>query len=144
VTRTAPDPALMPLQLTERHRELMLALDMSGQADLYAEDGVFEFPFAPPGLPSRFEGRESVRAMLVAAGRMTEDSGHRPIDLEDVRVHITADPEIVISEFVVVIESSDGARIRVPYISVTQIRDGEILVYRDYATSRTAEVKLTH
>jgi ketosteroid isomerase-like protein len=122
----------------------MLTLDMSGQADLYAEDGVFEFPFAPIGLPTRFEGREAVRSMLVAAGRTTQESGHRPVELEDLRVHVTTDPEIVISEFAVVVESDDGTRTRVPYISVLQIRNGEILCYRDYATPRTAAVKLNH
>jgi ketosteroid isomerase-like protein len=144
MTRTAPYPPLAPTQLLERHRKLMLAMDMSGQADLYAEDGVFEFPFAPPGKPWRFEGRERVREMLVGAGRMTESMGLRPIENVDVRVHVTADPEVVITELVAIIGDHGGGEIRLPYVSVARIREGEIVCYRDYATPRTAAVKLIH
>ncbi|GAA3383681.1 hypothetical protein GCM10020369_10500 [Cryptosporangium minutisporangium] len=41
---------------------------------LLAEDAVLEMPFAPPGQPARFEGRENVLA-YTTAGRAAFRSG---------------------------------------------------------------------
>ena len=30
-------------------------------ADLFAQDGVLRFPFAPPGMPREIRGREAIR-----------------------------------------------------------------------------------
>ena len=39
-------------------------------ADLFAEDGVLRFPFAPPGMPREIRGREAIRAARTSeAGR---------------------------------------------------------------------------
>lgn len=47
--------------LVDRALALLLAKDMAGFAELWAPDGVLEFPFAPPGYPSRLNGRAEVR-----------------------------------------------------------------------------------
>jgi ketosteroid isomerase-like protein len=56
------------LELWHRVHEHVRAYDMEQVASYYAEDAVLEFPFAPPGMPSRLEGREAIRAALVRAG----------------------------------------------------------------------------
>lgn len=114
-------------ELVDRAMRLLLAKDMDGFADLWAVDGVMEFPFAPPGHP-RPEGREAVREHL----RDYPDQ----VDLKAItylRVHQTADPDVVIVEFQV-----DGVAVKtgrpypMRYISVITTRDGEIVCYRDY------------
>jgi hypothetical protein len=57
---------LGPRQLFARLQATILnGYDMNGQADLFAADGTLEWPFAPPGMPRRIEGRKAIRAVLV-------------------------------------------------------------------------------
>ena len=51
MTRTARETADL---LLERLR----ALDMAGFGELFAEDGVLEYPFGFPGAPSSVRGRD--------------------------------------------------------------------------------------
>ncbi|MGA5117292.1 nuclear transport factor 2 family protein [Streptomyces pseudogriseolus] len=37
--------------------------------DLFTEDGVLEFPYAPPGYPTRLQGRDELRAHMAAFPR---------------------------------------------------------------------------
>jgi uncharacterized protein len=41
------------MDLVDRALDRLLAHDMAGFANLWAEDGVLEFPFASPGYPAR-------------------------------------------------------------------------------------------
>ncbi|MGW2326093.1 nuclear transport factor 2 family protein [Streptomyces sp. NPDC001700] len=112
----------------ERAKSLLLAHDMRGFADLWAEDGTMEFPFAPPGWPRRLEGREAVREYV------RDYPDH--IDLRAVAhevVHRTADPGVLIVEFAVdAVAVPTGRPLRIDYVAVITVRDGEIVSYRDY------------
>jgi ketosteroid isomerase-like protein len=55
-------PSAMPADILARRRELMLAGDADGLADLFAPDAMMEFAFhGPPGTSVRVEGREAIR-----------------------------------------------------------------------------------
>ena len=73
---------------------LILSGDADGFADLFAPDGVIEAPFAPPGAPSRLEGREAIREY----SRHVMASPVRLEDFEVVELYQTQDPEVVIVE----------------------------------------------
>jgi uncharacterized protein len=116
------------LEVQERHLALMLEKDMPGWIDLWAEDGVFEFPFAPPGFPRRLEGKAAVRDYI------KDYPDH--IDLavfHDVQVHPTVNPDVLIVEM-----SAEGRMVAtgkpyaMSYIYVLTVRDGKIVGYRDY------------
>ncbi|GAA4532969.1 nuclear transport factor 2 family protein [Amycolatopsis samaneae] len=119
---------MRPRELVEHALKLLLTKEMSAFAELWAEDGVLEFPFASPGYPSRLDGRAAVRAYL----RDYPDI----VDLRAIteqRVHETTDPEVVIAEFTaegVVVRT--GRPYRLSYVAVVTVRDGEIRHYRDY------------
>ena len=52
-----------PAGVLARRRQLMLAGDADGLADLFAPGAVIEFCFrGPPGTAVRLEGREAIRA----------------------------------------------------------------------------------
>jgi ketosteroid isomerase-like protein len=131
MTDTNLEPAVRrarALEVQERHLSLMLEKDMPGWIDLWAEDGVFEFPFAPPGFPRRLEGKAAVRDYI------TDYPNH--IDLaafHDVQVHPTVDPDVLIVEM-----SAEGRMVAtgkpyvMSYIYVLTVRDGKIVGYRDY------------
>ncbi|GAA2533343.1 nuclear transport factor 2 family protein [Winogradskya humida] len=92
-------------------------------AGFYAEDTDVRHPMAPLGdtpLPSR----EALRKHFAAAG----SAGLAGFRVEDVRVHHTTDPEVVIGEFTYRGEGDWAA----PCIIVFRIRDGVIVESRDY------------
>ncbi|MBX4174170.1 nuclear transport factor 2 family protein [Streptomyces geysiriensis] len=53
-----------PEETFRRLLELLLAKDMDAVADLWAENGTAEFPFAEGASPRRLTGREAVRDYL--------------------------------------------------------------------------------
>ncbi|GAB3440043.1 nuclear transport factor 2 family protein [Actinophytocola sediminis] len=119
---------MTPRELLDHALELLLAKDMSGFADLWAAEGTMEFPFAPPGWPTRVDGREAVHAYL----RDYTDV----YDLQRVTekiVHETTDPAVIIPEIEVagmLVRTGEPYRNR--YICVLTVRDGQIVGYRDY------------
>src|ERR1700753_96682 len=69
-----------PADVLARRRQLMLAGDGDGLADLFAPDAVIEFSFhGSPGIPVRLAGREVIRAysrqVMASLLRLEEDQG---------------------------------------------------------------------
>jgi uncharacterized protein len=98
--------------------------------DLFAQDGVLRYPFAPPGMPRELVGRDTIRGYHLAAS-----AARSLLDIEgvDLTVRDTDDPEVVVAE----IEHHGYSHgIAGPYrfraIGVIRVRDGEIVEYDDY------------
>jgi ketosteroid isomerase-like protein len=96
--------------------------------DLMAEDGVMEFPFAPPGRPKKVSGRSDLAAYLepltdiLAIKSFTE-----PV------VHWTHNPKVVILEFSITGHiRGNGQPYNQSYIEFITIEDGKIKNCRDY------------
>ncbi|HWM85604.1 MAG TPA: nuclear transport factor 2 family protein [Kofleriaceae bacterium] len=137
MTRATSDACTIssPREVFERARRSIVACDANGFADMFAPDGVMEFPFggAVVGLPACLEGREQIRRHLGAALARSRESGRRLIGYDAVVVHQTTDPEVIIAEFDLHGEvSATGQRYQLPYIQVFRIRDGAIVSMRDY------------
>ncbi|WP_250003739.1 nuclear transport factor 2 family protein [Actinoplanes sp. M2I2] len=117
-----------PAEVLQQAARRLLAKDMAGFIDLYADDAVMEFPFAPPGQPTEVAGRAALEGYLL----------HYPelLDLREftvIALHETKDPEVIVAEidasgFVV----ATGKPYELRYIAVLTIRDGLIVRYRDY------------
>jgi ketosteroid isomerase-like protein len=127
-----------PREVLTRMHELTLA-DDAAVVELYAEDGVHELPFAPPGAPRRIEGRESLRALMSSSG------GRSPVTyegFENLTVWDTTDPEVIIAEYEIVGRTdSDGTGFRIPQLLVLRVRDGRIALTRSYLDpARLAEL----
>jgi ketosteroid isomerase-like protein len=120
---------MTPAQVLERRRELLLNEDTNGFVDLFAPDGAIELPFAGPDLPARLDGQQAIRdfSNRAAAAPLQID------DLETIALHQTGDPEVVIVELLsrVTVAGTDR-RLAVRSIQVFRIRDGKILLFRDY------------
>ncbi|WP_037913521.1 nuclear transport factor 2 family protein [Actinacidiphila yeochonensis] len=117
-----------PADLYRHSLRLLLDKDIPAWVDLWAEDGLMEFPFAPDGWPRRLEGRAAV----------AEYMRHYPdhIDLHDfpaLLIHQTADPETIVVEMRGVgrLVETD-APFDMTYIAVVTVQDGHITSYRDY------------
>ncbi|MBU8538861.1 nuclear transport factor 2 family protein [Falsiroseomonas tokyonensis] len=93
---------------------------------LFTHDVIFEFPYAPDGLPKRLEGKAALAAHLERLGPLLTFG---PMELGKVY----AVKETVVFEFSC---TGEGVATRAPYdqlyISVVTLREGRIAHYRDY------------
>jgi uncharacterized protein len=109
---------------------LTLSGDADGLADLYAPDAVIEAPFAPPGAPSCLVGREAIREY----SRFVVASPLRLEDYEVTELYRTQDPEVVIVEIRAKgTVTTTGRSFTATSIQVLRIRDGQIVLFRDFA-----------
>jgi ketosteroid isomerase-like protein len=118
-----------PREVAEQVRR-MVAGEGVVFADLFAADGVLEYPFAAPGQPPQLRGRETIRAYFEAAS-----STRQMLDMDgvDATVRQTDDPEVVVTE----IEHHGrslvtGEPYRFRALGIIRVRDGEIVSYQDY------------
>ena len=126
-----------PADVLARRRQLMLSGDADGFADLFTPDAVMEFSFhGPPGTPVRLEGREAIRGY-------SRQAMASPLRLEGYEVaehYQTQDPEVVIVEMRAnATVTTTGRSITATSIQVLRIRDGHIVLFRDFADPRFLE-----
>jgi len=116
-------------QVVENMLEVGRTMDVDAFVELMSPDGYIEWPYRPPGVPARIQGREEVRRHLaqVAGGFIRFD------EYRNVVLHETADPEVIIVEYdahgsVV----ATGAPFHQTVIAVFRVVDGLVVSYRDY------------
>jgi hypothetical protein len=125
---------MTPLEVLAQRDRILLDMDMDAFVDLFAEDGVIEMPFAVDGVPNRLAGRDAIREF---SGRAS-DLPMRITDLRTVAAHETLDPEVVVVEIVTVGEvRATGTTFEVSCIQVFRIRDGKIVLFRDYVGTQS-------
>lgn len=96
--------------------------------DLFADDIVFEFPYAQEPNPKRLDGKAALQQYLVKLGEVLEiTSFTTPV------IHIAADAPVFFAQF----EASGknivtGRAYEQSYISVIEVQDGRIVRYQDY------------
>ena len=120
-----------------RRRHLILNGDIDGFADLFAPDAVIESAFAgPPGTPARLKGREAIREY----SRHLMASPLRLEDLEVVELYQAQDPEVVIVEIRTKgTVTTTGRSFTATSIQILRIREGHIVLFRDFADPRVLE-----
>jgi ketosteroid isomerase-like protein len=118
-----------PREIVERFIQATADNAWDDLADLYAADVVIEIPFAPPGVPRRTEGRETLRE------RFKGVAGLRRFDkAELLAMHETQDPEVIVVEWSVHGQvNATGRSFTFSYIMVVRVRDGRIVSSRDYS-----------
>ena len=126
-----------PADVLARRRQVMLDGDADGLADLFAPDAVIEFTFhGPPGTPVRLEGREVIREY----SRQVMASPLRLEDYEVTELYEARDPEVVIVEMrAKATVTTTGRSITATSIQVLRIREGHIVLFRDFADPRFLE-----
>ena len=130
-------PTATPADVLARRRQLILNGDADGFADLFAPDAVIEVPFAGlPGMPARLEGRETIR----------EHARHLlalPLRLESFEVaelYQAQDLEVVVVEMRArATIATTSQSFTAMSIQVLRIRDGQIVLFRDFADPRGFE-----
>jgi hypothetical protein len=135
-------PTATSADVLARRRQLILNRDADGFADLFALDGVIELPFSgSPGARVRLAGREVIREY----SRQVMASPLRLEDLEVTELYQTQDPEVVIAEVRAnATMTTTGRSFTATSIQVLRIRDGHIVLFRDFADPHVVEDVLGH
>jgi uncharacterized protein (TIGR02246 family) len=129
-------PPVTPADVLAQRRRLILSGDADGYADLFAPDAVIEAPFAAPGAPSRLEGRDAIREY----SRRVMASPLRLEDFEVAELYQTQDPEVVIAEMLAKATlTTTGQTFAATSIQILRIREGQIVLFRDFANPRILE-----
>jgi ketosteroid isomerase-like protein len=121
-----PEP-LSPRQVLEKLMHGIADREWQELHQLYSQDTVVEHPFALPA-PRRTEGREAIRQHFAAFA-----AAPLKLHVRNMVVHATADPEVVIAEWDYDgVVTTTGRTFRVSNVQVSRVRDGKIVVSRDY------------
>jgi uncharacterized protein len=103
--------------------------DLDTQRELFAEDAVFEMPYAPDGFERRFAGRDEIMAFLETVLELTDAENLHEIRLETCH----SDPGEVIAEFKSdMIMKPTGAAYRNEYLARFTIREGKVTRFVEY------------
>lgn len=117
-----------PADLYRHSLRLLLDKNIPAWVGLWAEHGVMEFPFAPPGRPQRLEGRQAIAAY------MRDYPDHIDLhDFPDLRIHETTAPGTIVVEMRGVGRLvATGGPFDMSYIAVVTVQEGHFISYRDY------------
>lgn len=122
-----------PREVLDRFHQAMMDGSADDLADLYAVDGVHEFPFLSPGFPPQYNGREEIRA-----GYRARWSG-LPVQLKEIRrsfTYETTDPEVIVCGAVLDgVLTATGQPFGGAGLLTLRVRDGLITHARDYMDS---------
>ncbi|AEM85844.1 nuclear transport factor 2 family protein [Streptomyces violaceusniger] len=125
---TREEATSTPEATIRRMLDLMTAGDTDAAADLWADDGVAEFPFAAGTSPRRLTGRNGIRAYLA---RLPELMDIR--EIPSMTVYRTQRPDTLVVEFTGTGSTvRTGEPYRLDYIVVLTVQDGLITCYQDY------------
>jgi ketosteroid isomerase-like protein len=119
--------------MTEAQQVFARSLELLGEGrieewvDLFAPDGVLEFPAPPIGFAAELRGHDALRMQMgMFASQMV-------VRFSPPTFHDTVEEDLVIAEF-----TSDstlratGTDYRQTYVSLVWFRDGKIVRYRDF------------
>ena len=127
-THTNPDPLPAFSAMLRAALGDLLVPQAESFTEMFAEDGVMEFPYAPPGGVSRLDGRRALADYLPKVTAAIEFER-----LTKPTVHRSQTPGIVVLEFNA---EGRGRRTGLPYrqryVSIITVCDGHIAHYLDY------------
>ena len=116
-------------EIVERMLRAGREVDIETFVGLMAPDGYVEWPYRPPGVPARVQGRTEIRRHLTEAAK----AFIRFDEYRNVVIHETDDTEVIIVEY----EASGtvvptGAPFQQTVIAVFRVQSGQVQSYRDY------------
>jgi ketosteroid isomerase-like protein len=129
-----------PRTLIARYHRAMLDKNADALAELYAVDGVHEFPLFSPFFPRRLNGRDEIRKHYTSVWGAAP---FRILDIRQVAIHETHDPNVLVSEaeFTARATATDKT-FALSFAVVMCTKDGFIVHLRDYMDALGAAVAL--
>ncbi|HEV2780425.1 MAG TPA: nuclear transport factor 2 family protein [Actinophytocola sp.] len=119
-----------PREMAELVRRMVEGKEGIEFADLFAPDGIMEYPFSIPGLPLTLDGQDAIREFFAARAGLRNLFDMAEVTAE---VYETDDPEVVITE---IRHHGYAHATNTPYemraLGIIRVRNGKIVHYRDY------------
>jgi ketosteroid isomerase-like protein len=133
-SRQSTDSVRAAAQQTFRsHLDHLSAGRFAEWVDLFTEDGVLEFPYAPKGYPAQVAGKQDL------LGHLKSFSENFRVKFTDLRFHETTDPSLVIAELKSEgIALGTGRPYNQTYISVVETENSKISRYVDFWNPQVA------
>jgi ketosteroid isomerase-like protein len=126
------------LEIFEQFRLGLLDGVFAPDEELWAEDALVEFPYAPEGRPQRFAGRAEFLAFAAAA------QVDQPVRFEHFRIlalRDSPDPQVLIVEYQLTgTATASGRRSSAVFVLKLRVRDGLITHWREYQDLITPRV----
>ncbi|SNR72578.1 nuclear transport factor 2 family protein [Actinomadura mexicana] len=117
-------------ELFQRMQQCWLSHPTAHIGDLLTDDAVIETPFAPPGRPTRFEGKQR---FLEFADPQRAALPVRFDDCRTIAVHGTHDPDTIVVEYELTGTNTRTAKqSTAAFIAVLTARDGKVALWREY------------
>ncbi|WP_438027204.1 nuclear transport factor 2 family protein [Sorangium sp. So ce233] len=121
-------PPLTAAQALDAHLAL-IGRDLERWLDLFADDAVVEFPYAPAlGAPAVLEGKAAIRRHFEGILERFRD-----LSLRDARRYPTTDPDVALAEVhgsAIILPA--GRRYEQDYVMLVATRNGKVVRYREY------------
>ena len=119
---------LETLALMQQYQRLLTEARFGEWIELWADDGVCEFPFASPGRPRLLQGKEQILAYMTAYPSRIFIEG-----VDKLRVHPALDPNVVVVEMTIKGRAVETDKpYNQQYVIVAETRDGKLTHYREY------------
>jgi ketosteroid isomerase-like protein len=119
---------LETLSLMQQYQRLLTEARFGEWIELWADDGVCEFPFASPGRPRLLQGKEQILAYMTAYPSRIFIEG-----VDKLRVHPALDPNVVVVEMTIKGRAVETEKpYNQQYVIVAETRDGKLTHYREY------------
>jgi ketosteroid isomerase-like protein len=112
----------------QQYQRLLTEARFGEWIELWADDGVCEFPFASPGRPRLLQGKEQILAYMTAYPSRIFIEG-----VDKLRVHPALDPNVVVVEMTIKGRAVETEKpYNQQYVIVAETRDGKLTHYREY------------
>ena len=123
----------IPTEIFHELHGFVKKYDADGQAELFAENGVWEFPFASGNIPRKIEGRENIRAFGQRGMETSKNAGRRIVKYNSINIYKTTKDDTIIAEFELEGEVLDNKKnYKIPYIQLLKVKNGKIILLQDY------------
>jgi uncharacterized protein len=116
------------LELVQSYQTLIAERRIDEWIELWDDEGICEFPFAPPGRKRLYRGKREIYAYMTAyPGRIAIDS------VVELKLHAMLDPEAAVVELTIKARALPAGRpYNQSYIAFLEARNGKVWRYREY------------
>ncbi len=115
------------LTLVHAWLEVMPEGRFDALAGKIAEDFVLRLPFAPPGVPEEFRGREHAAQVLSGSA-----ANRSPLTFENLKVLRTEDPELFVATATASAVMAGGKHYANSYVIFVRLREGQVIEHIEY------------
>ena len=129
-----------PRELFQQMQQQWFGQPAALTGDLLADDVVVEAPFAPPGRPKRFEGRQQ---FLDFANPQRATFPVRIDACRTTAIHDTTDPNTIVVEYELTGTATPTNRqATAAFIGVLTVRGGKVALWREYQNTMAMQQAL--